>query len=96
MENLKRVSAALALGIIINGPVSADDDGIDRQADLTGLELFDRMFGPAESRCDLGFLASGSPLTVTRISAWANNDGIAPADEVESINGVSILSRGLL
>lgn len=66
-------------------PAAAETASGDRK--LTGMELFDDTFGPATSSCELGFLAVGSPLVVTRTSAWADEGGVRESDRILAADG---------
>jgi hypothetical protein len=87
MESLARVAAVAVFSIgCIGNAVAGGSESPDARP-LTGLEFFDDTFGPGASTCELGFLAAGSPLVVTRRSAWVEDDGVLEADRVLAVDG---------
>ena len=54
---------------------------------LTGLEFFDQTFGPAASSCELGIVATGSPLVILRTSRFAEEGGLATSDRILAVDG---------
>lgn len=87
MDSLVRTVAVVVLGIgCVTDAMAGDADA----RPLTGLEYFDETFGPGASACELGFLAVGSPLVVTRTSAWADDDGVLEADRVLAVDGRAV------
>jgi S1-C subfamily serine protease len=87
MESLARAAAVAVLSIGCFGNAIA---GSPDARPLTGLEFFDVTFGPGASACELGFLAAGSPLVVTRRSAWVEDDGVLEADRVLAVDGKAV------
>lgn len=85
MENLQRFCLLLILAPLTCIAQTAEQP----TSELTGLELFDDTFGPADGRCGLGFLATGEPLTVTRTPSWYAGN-VTVADNVTEVNGVAV------
>ncbi|HNP34715.1 MAG TPA: hypothetical protein PKK10_02575 [Woeseiaceae bacterium] len=95
MKNLARLAAATVLSVgCLCSHVALCVETANSQP-LTGLEMFDETFGPAASNCELGVLAVGSPLVVTRVSAWTDL-GISEADRIVAVNGKPVVDgKGL-
>lgn len=87
MTQLARLAAMLGLGLLWGVGVAASEPPTADPHAVTGLEMFDQTFGPATSSCELGFLAVGAPLVVTRLSAFADSDGLIEADTIIAVNG---------
>lgn len=85
MESLARAALCVLLCTGIAGTSAAVEPSAT--ASLTGLEFFDQTFGPAASSCELGILASGAPLVVTRTSLWAEEAGLVPSDRILAVDG---------
>jgi hypothetical protein len=89
MENCARAAGLIAC-LFFTAGVSAGELADAQTRSVTGLEFFEQTYGPAASTCELGFLASGSPLIVTRTSSWVADDGIAVSDRVAAVDGLPV------
>jgi hypothetical protein len=87
MENLARAALAALLCIGFAGKATGAEPSAPDVPALTGLEFFDQTFGPAASSCELGIVASGSPLVILRTSRWAEAGGLASSDRVIAVDG---------
>lgn len=76
---------AAGAGVAVAGPAGAPG-----ATPLTGLELFDQTFGPGTSSCELGIVAVGAPLVITRTSGWVEDDGLLVSDRIVSVNSVPV------
>lgn len=85
MENLARAALCVLLCTGPAGTALAAEPS--SPASLTGLEFFDQTFGPAASSCELGIIASGSPLVILRTSQFAEAGGLVPSDRVLAVDG---------
>jgi len=85
MENLARAALCVLLCTGLAGTGIAVEPS--SPASLTGLEFFDQTFGPADSSCELGIVAAGSPLVILRTSQFAKAGGLAPSDRILAVDG---------
>ena len=86
MENFMRAIGAIACWLYAVAASASDLPALEATP-LTGLEFFGKTYGPATSACDLGFIAVGSPMVVSRTSSWSSGNGVAVSDRLLAVNG---------
>ena len=94
MESLARAAIVLLLCIGHAGIAVAAET--PAPVWVTGLDFFEQTFGPAASSCELGIIASGSPLVITRTSLWADEAGLEPADRLLAVDGRPVSDHAAL
>ena len=94
MESLARAAFALLLCIGHAGTTIAAEP--PAPVSLTGLDFFEQTFGPAASSCEIGIIASGSPLVITRTSTWAQEAGLVTSDRVLAVDGQPVSDHAAL
>lgn len=94
MESLARAAIVLLLCIGHAGLAVAAET--PAPVSVTGLDFFEQTFGPAASSCELGIIASGSPLVITRTSLWADEAGLEPADRLLAVDGRPVSDHAAL
>ncbi len=93
MVNQIRLIVVIGIGIFFGSIANADERSFLGTDSLSGLDLFDDTYGPSDSRCGLGFIGYGSPVVVTRVSAWSRAGWVEEADQLVEINGVAISQK---
>ena len=87
MESRARAALAALLCTGLAGIATAAEPPVPGVQALTGLEFFDQTFGPAASSCELGIVATGSPLVILRTSQFAEAGGLAASDRILAVDG---------
>lgn len=93
MVNQIRLIVVIGVSILFGSIANADERSYLGTESLSGLDLFDDTYGPSDSRCGLGFIGYGSPVVVTRVSAWPRANWVEEADQLVRINGVAISQK---
>jgi hypothetical protein len=93
MENFIRAMVLLAHCVAASQAFAAPPASMSQREALAGLEAYRETLATASNRCSLGFLAAGSPFTITRVSDWNQNSGMIEADQLLEVNGVAIRSE---
>jgi hypothetical protein len=87
MENWAQAALTALFWTGLSGIAGASEPFASEAKALTGLEFFDQTFGPASSSCELGIVATGSPLVILRTSQFAEAGGLVPSDRVLAVDG---------